>query len=97
MKQVSTSFFEKKEAKKLLLVWGGAAKTGAAIKRVKFFAELFFKKATASFPYFLTQSRPSIGPQKAVPSRGVRAILASRPTQRISTYVYLCHTKASLA
>jgi len=43
MKEARTRFFEKKRGKKLLL-WGSwALETGER----KFFAELFFKKATA--------------------------------------------------
>jgi hypothetical protein len=40
----------KKEAKKLCFLWGGAVGAAIAKGNQKFFAELFFKKATACFP-----------------------------------------------
>jgi hypothetical protein len=43
----SRAFFEKKEPKKLLLVFRRGVAT--APLEQKFFAELFFKKATSSF------------------------------------------------
>jgi hypothetical protein len=47
-KKVSASFFEKKEAKKLLLTWTVlVSPTGAQFAKV--FWYLFFKKVTASF------------------------------------------------
>jgi hypothetical protein len=46
--KVSASFFEKKEAKKLLLT-GGRGPTGATARRGKSFLLLFFKKEALSF------------------------------------------------
>jgi len=43
----SSSFFEKKEPKKLLLLKSRELATSPALESQKFFAELFFKKATS--------------------------------------------------
>jgi hypothetical protein len=45
-RQASASFFEKKEAKKLLFTLGYRGPTGTAPVSKKSFAELFFRKAT---------------------------------------------------
>jgi len=49
MKKVRTAFFEKKAAKKLLISLGLCWRGRVSPSKQKFFAELFFKKATTCF------------------------------------------------
>jgi len=47
-RQVGTSFFEKKEAKKRLADWAGGCETSTVQFGQKFFGYFFSKKVTAS-------------------------------------------------
>jgi hypothetical protein len=78
----SGAFFEKKAPKKRLSpLEPGFCNTGSPEDK-NFLRSFFLKKRPLPFAN-------RIGPDKAVPSRGVRAILASRPNKRIHYHVYV--------